>query len=724
MVNSREELGKQLLGTQHFFNKCFRDIVDESDENFSYIIEPNPSDKTIVLVESSSNFWTESTENPLLLIKGLIAGGVLGFVFSQKRWRVNYGLDPSRKPPIRLALPFRAKDSPTPRSEFTVVFSHPDVVIVLTCLSYYYGGLNDLELELAFGSLLKSDEADIEYREWVEDAPSLPHAFHQLAGININDRSQCANDVFPHLRKAKRAVDYFLSHIVFPKEMKQFPQKLSASGWDIGKVKTNPTTGFSGTNDSKLLLPLDVHHLDLKEKRHTNALVLEHLLRSENTIQLMQRSSLAKAWLTKLTSGTKEAAVFFNDNDELCAVDRRGIVETLQTSPYVKQLDRCVIFLDEAHTRGTDLQLPRYYCAAVTLEPNLTKDRLVQACMRIRELGRGQSVVFCVPEEIQMKILQDTERVNTSIQVIDILAWAIHETSLDLHRSIPLWAYQGVRFEQQQRTWDQCTNVTGIEMTQTQAEQFLEDESRTIRKRYYPTPSSAHPSIPVKPNNNPTLAAISTRCATFAHLEFSSTALQEEQERELSPEIEEERQTERPPPAGPLAHSIHPDVKRFVQTDVFRAKSPAFISAFHSLRDLSLAKSFDVRQFPADLLATLDFVHTVRLSSETLCVDRFLRPAQWILTSSAGSSTATAPAVQHMLIISPYEAQELLPQIRSGEKVTLHLYAPRPTLAYRPLDGLRLCPLPPPPRAWSVPDSLVQQLNLFAGQLYFFSFEE
>ena len=55
------------------------------------------------------------------------------------------------------------------------------------------------------------------------------------------------------------AIDFYLATVVFPKEMKQFPLKLSASGWDLAKSKTQPLTGFSGTNDSKGLLPLSGH---------------------------------------------------------------------------------------------------------------------------------------------------------------------------------------------------------------------------------------------------------------------------------------------------------------------------------------------------------------------------------------------------------------------------------------------------------------------------------
>lgn len=72
-----------------------------------------------------------------------------------------------------------------------------------------------------------------------------------------------------------------------------------------------------------------------------------------------------------------EAAVFF-DNEELSVLDRTGRVESFQTSPYAQQLDMCVVYLDQSHSRGTDLKLPRHYRAGVTLGAGLTKDALTQ----------------------------------------------------------------------------------------------------------------------------------------------------------------------------------------------------------------------------------------------------------------------------------------------------------------------------------------------------------
>lgn len=221
------------------------------------------------------------------------------------------------------------------------------------------------------------------------------------------------------VRHGKRTIDYYLQHIVFPKHMKEFPKKLTASGWDLGAVGAHPITGFSGTIDSRKVLPLDVSYLDLREQKHTNARVLEYLLRPENGVVLLPReiaartsdaeallnvilaqndqklrvildvgaqileftnAKVAQTWLDKAIEQdpSVQAAIYFDDKEELVVRDLKGAVGPLQTSPYIDQLDVCLVFLDEAHTRGTDLKLPVDYRAAVTIGPSLTKDRLVQ----------------------------------------------------------------------------------------------------------------------------------------------------------------------------------------------------------------------------------------------------------------------------------------------------------------------------------------------------------
>ncbi|KAB8276571.1 hypothetical protein BDV30DRAFT_235642 [Aspergillus minisclerotigenes] len=83
------------------------------------------------------------------------------------------------------------------------------------------------------------------------------------------------------------------------------------------------------------------------------------------------------------------------------------------------------------------------------------------------------------------------------------------------------------------------------------------------------------------------------------------------------------------------------------------------------------------------------------------------------------------PTVNRMVIISPYEAQELYPSIKDSKHVTLHLYVPRSNLGLKPLDKLDLYNVSGEViSALCIPRSFIIDLNLFAGKLYLGSYEE
>ena len=89
---------------------------------------------------------------------------------------------------------------------------------------------------------------------------------------------------------------------------------------------------------------------------------------------------VARTWLDIVHDAA--GAIYFNENDELMMLTRNGTIQPMSSSPLSQQLDRCVVYVDHAHTRGTDLKLPIESRAAVTLGPKLTKDSLVQGLFR------------------------------------------------------------------------------------------------------------------------------------------------------------------------------------------------------------------------------------------------------------------------------------------------------------------------------------------------------
>lgn len=67
------------------------------------------------------------------------------------------------------------------------------------------------------------------------------------------------------------------------------------------------------------------------------------------------------------------------------------------------------------------------------------KDRLAQAYIRMRKLGKGQTIVFYISQEIQAKTIQHTKKAQRSdITVSDVVLWSISETHIDIRRSMPL----------------------------------------------------------------------------------------------------------------------------------------------------------------------------------------------------------------------------------------------------------------------------------------------
>jgi len=414
---TQEKTGKQ------FLNSVARRICELGLEGLSRIPQPlinkvynyitafNISEDEASSIESDQHLDLQA----LLVLRGLFACGTLLFAL-QKRWRVNYGLDGARLPKIALAVPYRAKDTPSPRSEY----SHPDFVIILTSLSYYYGGLQEDELFLTFQHLLESDQPEFEYSNWAKANPTIPEDLCNHSSINISDETHCVDVIFPFFKRSKVVIDYYLSNIVFPREMFEFKQKLSATSWDLTGdsrgTRRCVTTGFSGTNDAKYQLPLAIEQLHQLEEQPTNAKVLDTILRPENTVQRiifehggrqtvglsilqavvqsdrqidvildvgaqildLDNLEVARTWLQLEQRDHIEAVITFNDSDELTVLNRAGLSESFLTSPYSTRTSSCLVFLDEAHTRGTDLRLPEEYRAAVVVGPNMPKDKLVQ----------------------------------------------------------------------------------------------------------------------------------------------------------------------------------------------------------------------------------------------------------------------------------------------------------------------------------------------------------
>ncbi|GAO13103.1 hypothetical protein UVI_02024620 [Ustilaginoidea virens] len=712
----------------------------------SYMTMMAPTAETCREIENGMAKWNSTMRKAFYLARGLLACEVLSTAL-RHRWRVNYGVDKNRNPKLDIAVPFRAKDAPSLRSEY----SYADTVITKTCLSYYYQGLEYEDFFLALVELFKSEQSEPEYEAWVRSTEGLHADFRHIQGVNVNDEDQCKTMLFPHLRYSKACIDYFLLRIVFAKQLREYSEKVSASGWDLARPKTFPTTGFSGTHDSRPLLPLHITQRDSDAQHHTDSLVLNQMMSPQNSVILLGevKGSNSEEFLKRITEERDEirvildvgahvieltnqevagrwlellpcrnaidAVIFCNDNDELTVLDRQGKSQCLRLSPFAKQLNKCLVYLDEAHTRGIDLKLPPTYRAAVTLGKDLTKDRLAQ------DLGNGQSVAFCVPFEIENQIRAQLELDgNDQITLRDAIAWTVLQTWAEMRRLIPNWAKQGFRFEKQAQLWNQAkSNDSGtIRMTPEIVSKFKECDTRTIESQYqFPPPSGP---LLEKEASSENLGKIKKRCEAYDFHGHDGHGLQEEQEREMATEVEEQRELERPKPAEPAKHQSNLDVVRFIRTGKISSDSKGIIGAFKSMTDTTAATLLNVNLFPQHVKVSRDFARVIKTTrnAKNLKSDYFKNDVQFILTSADEDKI-----VQEMVIISPYEAEILYNEISRSEVVALHIYSARQNSSYPAIDGLDLYIVPPRARR-RIPTHMKIELNLFAGQLYFSTFKE
>ena len=507
---------------------------------------------------------------------------------------------------------------------------------------------------------------------------------------------------------------------------------------------------------------MSVTQHDLDHQRGTNASVLAYLLQPENnsytvthengkrrtTYELLQlvavqrpevrvlldvgaqvldlsNLQVAEAWLdiTRAAAG----AIYFNEDDELMALPRNSVPELLSLSPLSERLDLCVVYLDHAHTRGTDLKFSVGSRAAVTLGPKVTKDSLVQGsfwcpcsilrahisrfsgCMRMRKLGRDHSVMFFAPPGVDQSIRTVTGKndPNTQVTTVDILCWAINETWIDIQQRAPYWAQQGINHKTRHEAW---TRFCNDELTPEQlSDAWLQPEMQSLEDLYAPcTTKSAKSDLLADP-------AIRQRCKDVGVLSLPDARMDEEQEREVHREREREREVELPPWAEPAKHYLHPDVVAFVKTGVIpqRNSESAFLPVFTTLEKSSAAtREADI--WSPHILATADFSKTIKPELTQGTIDQYLRPVQWILSSKKD---------QVLVLLSPFEAHHLMPDIRASEHVHLHLYAPRTSKRMKLCDDLSLYSIPPLPSDWTPPWDLIDQVNIFAGQLYLRDYE-
>lgn len=334
---------------------------------------------------------------------------------------------------------------------------------------------------------------------------------------------------------------------------------------------------------------------------------------------------------------------------------------------------------------------------------------LFLACMRMRKLGHGHCVVFCGPPEIHRALCKIAWANNRQVDVRDVIYWSMQQTCYNTRKLVPIWAKQGISYRQRQLAARSIHS--GFPMS------LLETEAKTLEEHYGLERSQSSALASATEDSDPVVQEILTYAARFGVKTSAGAPMLEEQERELSHEIECEREVERPPAAEPLKPKVTTMFRQFIETGKLpplSSRREAFIPAFEILQNTAVADHFEHGAWPHNLLATTDFANTI-VTLENKGTDDYLKIVNWVLSSRLEPSILVIP--------SPWEVNTVISKIRCSKIVTLHMFSARTAKAspsYNALDYYTLPPLPNQiPPAISHNERAIDLLSLFSGQLYF-----
>lgn len=627
------------------------------------------------------------------------------------------------------------------------------------------------------------DKSNI-YGKWIE---KIPH--HQIvpsivsySGVNLDDPDQRDGVLFPLLRQNMNVIDFWLSNIVYPQELKVFEKKLMCTAWDLCSDHVEQrVTGFSGTNDTKNILPLTVAQNDLAELENTNEEmrmilldprnmvyqnpckmgekeILRELVKHEVSVLLdsgalmleLSNKEVAIEWLNAMPSNCN-AAIYFDETDTLQTIDRNGFIIEFDYSVYRENLNNCVVYLDDVHTRGTDLKFPADWVACVTLSGDITRDKTVQACMRMRQLKTTQSILFLASHEadICLRKLSGQRRVE-SRHVMEFIekntkqfetANMAHWTADALNYTKKLIGHKMYEKYLEQRNMENSMVITKDDKVPLERlyENCVDDDFIVLKKMFGEKEEAllydiTHNKFSILERDYRERDYRSIRnviqkmkndvCDKLDELapdvKRFATAIDDEQEKELEQEIEEQTQRERPRSAQPAKPHFDLRLKQLVRDGVDIDGTFDDMKADGSLlpivASLSNTQMFTFCEnngdaFASHLLVTKDFVTVIEHQARA-CND-FLRPVCWI------ARIKNPNANELLIVMSSYECNKLLPSFRKSINATLYMYRPRLSNLHSNLihdQGLHVTGMTTTDLI-SIEDEV--QIGVYAGMLYF-----
>ncbi|THC87426.1 hypothetical protein EYZ11_013128 [Aspergillus tanneri] len=355
--------------------------------------------------------------------------------------------------------------------------------------------------------------------------------------------------------------------------------------------------------------------------------------------------------------------------------------------------------------------------------------------MRLRQLGKSQSVVFIASPDVNQSILDVGGKTHKDkLDSADVIGWLLEQSCSSNENLQTLYLTQGYDFCHRVEAASAYKNfLSDQQHQQALLAEIIHQEQQTLEQFYMPKSvnravrADVHRPKPIQEFVNvldqQRLDLDTSKVTTL--LEFTEV----EQERELEAQVEEVRENQRPVFFQPLEFpGLHPAVLNFATTGGLQG-SGGYEPAFAALQRTALGRKYGVHGVgKSRLFVSTEFTRTIVGVRDSDWLDDFLvsaglyintgislnypqRPIHWILWS---------PITNTALVIIPEEAECLVPTMRTQNTPTTHLlvYAAPFTRKMALFNQLDFYALPPLDGDNRFPTALKIELGILSGRLY------
>ena len=550
-------------------------------------------------------------------------------------------------------------------------------------------------------------------------------------------------------------VDYYLDIFVFPKECKDFEHKILMTSADMLKDPGDPlVTGFAGTMESQWLMPRAIKQRNLPELDHTDAQVTCLMLREQNQdylvaqkdnqrlsteellifvkkyqpkvsviidvgAQMVDSSNHLTAMIWLRLEEAKAAAVYFDEKNEMVVTDRDGTTELYASSRFRDSPHECLFFIDDYHTRGVDIALPDDYRAAVTLGPKLTRDRLMQSAMRMRKLDSRQSLCTVAPPEVHAQILKLSGKVECEISTSDVVEWSLEQTDETNESLKPLYIKREISHLCRKNitsdyAWKVDENLLDDTCVPALIEAYKEPEALPVQIVYAPTFDDDRARTPLRMSETtrqlPEMRHLLYLLSQLPHYNHLDAEVEIQAEKEIAKESHREKESSPPRGLIPRVPSVSATLRKALSMG--RMDTADFLPAFRLFETLLAEQNNSDYAWYTSLFVTTDFVDTVEKQGSAL--PSVLRTCYYVLSFRFQEDGA-------LLLISQFEANEIMSGMKKIREAHLHLYTPCVSRSSGKADELTFYNYPPIPeeRDWHPDPKALTYLQIFAGQTCF-----